>query len=127
MRPQGEHNELKPPNLYYDYGNARQTFHPPLGLQTATGYIPLNSRPPGPQGNDGRMPGPNHDGGEPNTQDVRFMGVPSEYHNHESFNPDLDQTFEGNGVRPNPPPLSVCSPRGGFGLTCLRVICIECG
>ena len=33
---QGGHpNELRPPNLYYDYINARQTFHPPAGLQMA--------------------------------------------------------------------------------------------
>ena len=35
-RPQGgAPNELRPLNLYYDHGNARQTSHPPAGLQTA--------------------------------------------------------------------------------------------
>lgn len=41
------HNELRPSNLHYDHGNARQTFHPPAGLQTTSGYIPLHHRPPG--------------------------------------------------------------------------------
>ena len=79
-------------------------------LQTATGYIPLNSRPPGPQTNEDRMTGPNHDGVQPNTQDVRFMGVPSEYHNEESFNPDLDQAFEGTPWPPNANVIT-CEPR----------------
>ena len=41
-RPQGGFpNELRPPNFYYDHGNARQTFHPPVELQTANVYIPI--------------------------------------------------------------------------------------
>ena len=44
-RPQGGPlNELRPPNLYYDHGNARQTFHPPTGLQTANSFIPIQGR-----------------------------------------------------------------------------------
>ena len=32
-RPQGGRpNDLRPPNLYYDHGNARLTFHRPAGL-----------------------------------------------------------------------------------------------
>ena len=39
VRPQfGPPNELRPPNLYYDHGNARQIFHPLAGLQMANGY-----------------------------------------------------------------------------------------
>ena len=39
-RPHGEGaNDLRPPNLSYNHGNARQTFHPPAGLQTTNGYI----------------------------------------------------------------------------------------
>ena len=44
-RPQGgATNELRPPNLYYDHGNVRQTSHPLAGLQTANGYIPIQGR-----------------------------------------------------------------------------------
>ena len=28
----GPRNEFRPPNLYYDHGNAEQTFHPSAGL-----------------------------------------------------------------------------------------------
>lgn len=41
-------NELRPPNLYYDHRNARQTFHLLAGLQTANGYILIQNRPVGP-------------------------------------------------------------------------------
>ena len=41
-RPQGgAPSELTPLNLYYDHGYAKQTSHPPAGLQTANGYIPI--------------------------------------------------------------------------------------
>lgn len=42
-------NDLRPPNLYYNYGNARQTFQPSTGKETANRYIPLNPRPLAPQ------------------------------------------------------------------------------
>ena len=49
-RPQGgPPNELRPPNLYYDHENARQSFHPPARLQTANGYNPIQNRPGGPR------------------------------------------------------------------------------
>ena len=44
----GPSNDLRPPNLYYDYRNARQRFHPLAGLQTTNGYIPIQNRPVGP-------------------------------------------------------------------------------
>ena len=45
-RPQGGlPNELRPPNLYYDHENARQSFHSPARLQTANGYNPIQNRP----------------------------------------------------------------------------------
>ena len=54
-RPQGgATNELRPPNLYYDYGNARQTSHPLAGMQTANGYIPIQGRHGGPQNFDNK-------------------------------------------------------------------------
>ena len=54
-RPQGGPlNEFRTPNLYYDHGNARQTFHPPAGLQTANGYILIQGRQGGPQNVDNR-------------------------------------------------------------------------
>ena len=40
----GSPNELRPQNLYYDHGNARQIFHPPEGLQTINKYIPIQGR-----------------------------------------------------------------------------------
>ena len=75
----GNQNELKPPNIYYDHGNARETFHPPAGLQTAVGYIPINLRPTAPPANEGNVAGPSNVGRQPATQDVRFMGTPEEY------------------------------------------------
>jgi len=45
----------RPPDLYYDRTNNRQTQNPPEALQTAQGIIPLN--------------------GVPSTQDARFMDV----------------------------------------------------
>ncbi len=56
-------NTLRPPNLYYDYGNNKQNQQAPAGLQTNTGYIPLNQ-------NQSR-----HDSGP---QDVRFVSQTSE-------------------------------------------------
>lgn len=34
-------NNLRPPNMYYDYGNHRQNHQPPQGLQTQNGFVPL--------------------------------------------------------------------------------------
>lgn len=43
-RPQNEHsNDLRPPNLYNNHGNNKQTFNPPVGLQTVNIYIPIPS------------------------------------------------------------------------------------
>ena len=50
----GVPNEFRPPNLYYDHGNARQTSHLPAGLQTANGYIPIEGRQGGPPNFDNR-------------------------------------------------------------------------
>jgi hypothetical protein len=58
-RPHGmPPNKFRPPNLYYDHGNARQTFHLPTGLQMANGYIPIQNRPGGPQPFDNRRQTP---------------------------------------------------------------------
>lgn len=85
-RPQGgPPNELRPPNLYYDHGNARQTFHPPTGLQTANGYIPIQNRPGGPQQFDNRRPAPPINPGPSNSQDVRFVDGVTEPHQDESI------------------------------------------
>ena len=104
----GNQNELRPPNLYYDHGNARQTFHPPAGLQTAAGYIPINPIPSAPPANEGNMAGPSNVGGQPSTQDVRFMGTPGEYQGEEQGNygprPDViigSMHPEGNTWPPN--------------------------
>ena len=64
-RPQGKGiNDLRPPNLYYDQGNARQNFHPPNELQTTNEYINVQrvqvAQPP-------KDPDPY------NSQDVRFV------------------------------------------------------
>ena len=67
-RPQdGLPNELRPPNLYYDHGNVRQTFHPPAGLQTANGYIPIQGRQGDPQNFDNRRQVPPTDPGPSNS------------------------------------------------------------
>ena len=45
-RPLGENtNEHRPPSLYYDQTNSRQTFHPPAGAQTNNGYVPIQNKP----------------------------------------------------------------------------------
>ena len=73
-RPQGgPPNELRPPNLYYDHDNARQTFHRPAGLQMANGYIPIQGRQGGPQNFDNRRQAPLTDPGPSNSQDVKYM------------------------------------------------------
>ena len=73
-RPQGgPPNDLRPLNLYYNHENARQTFHPPVGLQTTTGYIPVQNRPVGPPPQDNRRQAPPNDPGPSNSQDVKFM------------------------------------------------------
>ena len=74
----GPPNELRPPNLHYDHGNARQTFHPPIGLQTANDYIPIQGRSVGPQPHDTRRTYPPNDLGPSNSQDGRFMDVPTD-------------------------------------------------
>ena len=81
-RPQGgPPNELRLPNLYYDHGNARQTFHPPTGLQTVNGYILIQNRQGGSQNFDKRRQTPPTDPGSFNSQDVMFMdGVVDSYH-----------------------------------------------
>lgn len=81
-RPQsGPPNELRPLNLYDDHGNAKQTLHPPAGLQTASGYIPIQGRPVEPQPHDHRRPPPPNDPSQSNSQDVRFMdGAMDPYH-----------------------------------------------
>ena len=81
-RPQGgPQNEIRPPNLYYDHGNARQTFHPPAGLQTANDYIPIQGRQGGSQNFDNRRQVPLTDPGPSNSQNVRFLnGVVESHH-----------------------------------------------
>jgi hypothetical protein len=41
-RPWDNRNDVRPPNLYYNYEDSRQTHQPPMGLQTQGGYLPLN-------------------------------------------------------------------------------------
>ena len=73
-RPQGAvANELRPPHLYYDQRNARQTFHPPARLQTSNGYIPMQNRQVAQLTQDPRRPPPPTDPAPSNSQDVRFM------------------------------------------------------
>ena len=81
-RPQGgPSNELRPANLYYDHRNARQTFHPPAGLQTANGYLPIQNRQRGPPNFNNKRQAPSTDPGPSNFQDVRFMdGVVESHH-----------------------------------------------
>ena len=66
-------NDLRLPNLYYDHGNARQTFHPPVGLQTTNGYIPVQNRQVAQPTTDPRRPASPTDQGPSNSHDVRFM------------------------------------------------------
>ena len=63
----------EPPNLYYDHGNARQTFHLPARLQTTNGYIRMHNRQVAQPTQDPRRPPPHTDSGVSNFQDVRFM------------------------------------------------------
>lgn len=85
-RPHGGHpNDIRPPNLYYDYGNSRQTFQPPSGIQIANGYIPLNSRPSGPHANKNRMLVSSNEPGPSNSQGVRFMSAPEEFQHNKPF------------------------------------------
>ena len=76
----GAPNELRPPNLYYNHGNATQTSHPPTGLQTANGYIPIQGRQGGPPNFDNRRKPPPTDPGPSKSQDVRFMDGVVELH-----------------------------------------------
>ena len=79
----GAPNELRPPNLYYNHGNATQTSHPPTGLQTANGYIPIQGRQGGPPNFDNRRKPPPTDPGPSKSQDVRFMdGVVEPHHDN---------------------------------------------
>ena len=76
-------NELRPPNLYYDHGNAREIFHPLLGLQTANRYISIQNRPNDPQNfNNGRQ-ALSTDPGPSNSLDVKFMDGVTESHHDE--------------------------------------------
>ena len=85
-RPQGgPPNELRPPNLYYNHENARQTFHLPAGLQTANGYIPIQGRQGGPQNFDNKRQAPSTDPGSSNSQNVRFMDGVVESHHDDTF------------------------------------------
>ena len=73
-RPHGANtDEPKPPNLYYDQTIARQTFHPPAGVQTNNGYVPIQNRPASqqPAGNGRQVPP--RDPRSSNTRDVMFM------------------------------------------------------
>ena len=81
-RPQGgPPNELRQPNLYYDHDNARQTFYPSAGLQTANGYIPIQNRQGGPQNFENRRQALPTDPGLSDSQNVRFMdGVMESHH-----------------------------------------------
>lgn len=56
--------------MYYNFGNARQTFHLPAGLQMAIGYITLHHRPPVAQALENKPLAPNEALGLANTQDV---------------------------------------------------------
>ena len=69
----GPLNELRPLNLYYDYGNVRLIFHPPAGLQTANEYIVIQNRQGGPQNFDNRRQALPMDSCSSNSQDVRFI------------------------------------------------------
>ena len=75
-KPQGG-----PPNMYYDHGKARQTFHPLAGSQTANGYLPIQNRQGGPQNFANSMQAPPMDLGLSNSQVIRFMdGVMESLH-----------------------------------------------
>ena len=81
ITPQGgPPNKLRPPNLYYDHSNARQTFYTPARLQTTNGYIPIQGRQGGPQNFDNRRQAPPTDPGSSNSQDVRFMNAVVDLH-----------------------------------------------
>ena len=94
--PGGPSSDLRPPNLYYDQANYRQTFHPPVGLQTANGYVPIQSRSVGPQPEEGGGQGPANDSGPSTSQDVRFMEVPTAPHQVEEPLPQVAQGEEQN-------------------------------
>ena len=69
--------------------------------QTATGYIPFNLRPPDPQTNENRMPGPSNEAGQLPTQNVMFINAPLEYQNNEPLVPDLGPEGENAPWPPN--------------------------
>ena len=80
----GPPNEFRPPNLYYNHGNAREIFHPPTGLQTANGYISIQNEQGDPQNFDDRKQIPPINPGPSNSQDVMFMDGVTELHHDES-------------------------------------------
>jgi hypothetical protein len=69
----------------HDHENARHTFHRPMELQTANGYIPIQNKPSGPQQFNNRRQAPPTDSGPSNSQDVRFMDGITEPHDDESI------------------------------------------
>ena len=76
-------NELRPPNLYYDHKNARQTFHPPTELQTANGYILIQNRQEDPHNLDNRRQTHLTDPSPYNYQDIKFMDSVVESHHED--------------------------------------------
>ena len=69
----GPPNEVRPPNLYYNHGNARSSFHPPTELQTANGYIPIQGGQGDSQNFNNKHQAPPTDPSRFNSQDVRFI------------------------------------------------------
>lgn len=61
-------NNLRPPNLYYDYEKNRQNQNAPSGLQTNSRYIPLNLDQSQNSSNQLRQ--------DQGSQDVRFISKP---------------------------------------------------
>ena len=118
-RPQGgPPYELRPLNLYYDHENARLTFHPPAGLQTANGYIPIQNRPVGPQPHDNRRQAPPNNPDPSNSQDVRFMDGTADTHPDEFFILQVPPREEQNQWRPNANVITYELRRLDDGTTC---------
>ena len=67
----------------------------------ANGYIPIQDRPVGPHGQDDRRQGPTNDSGPSNSQDVRFMGMPTDPHPDEAFLLQVAPGEEQNQWPPN--------------------------
>ena len=114
----GPSNDLRPPNLYYDHGNARQTFHPPAGLQTSNGYISIQNRPVDPQPPGNRRQTPPNDPGPSNSQGVRFMDGTVETHTDESFVFQVPSGEEHNQWPPNTNVITYELRRLDDGTTC---------